>query len=120
MMDFVEIENKIIEKNMELEDLVLKYREELLKYVELKCQYKLEYAKAYLKNKISDNPFSKVTEEQAAQKTLIDTYSLYLQVEVSKAIVDAIYEKIQQVRLEIDSLRSILSAYKETYERTPR
>jgi len=48
----------------------------------------------------------------------LDTYELHAESEIAKALVDALYERIEQLKYEIDSLRSILSAYKETYERT--
>jgi len=59
----------------------------------------------------------RLTEEEARQRAYLETYDYQVEADIAKVTADTLYEKIEQIKYEIDSLRSILSAYKETYER---
>ena len=120
MIDFVELENKLLEKNREYEELVDEYKDKLLEAVQKRNEAKKQYAIVYLEIKAggTEDAKKKITEEKAKQKAFLETYELQAEAEIAKALVDALYERIEQLKYEIDSLRSILSAYKETYERT--
>lgn len=119
MIDFVELENQLLEKNREYEELVDIYKEQLLESVRKRNEAKKQFAVRYLEIKGNgQDKIKKITEEEAKQRAFLDTYELHAESEIAKALVDALYERIEQLKYEIDSLRSILSAYKETYERT--
>ncbi|HOQ51877.1 MAG TPA: hypothetical protein PK233_08625 [Candidatus Atribacteria bacterium] len=118
MVDFVELENLLMEKNREYEELVDKYKEQLIKVATLKNEAKKKYAIAFLKYRAEgENGKKKNTEEEAKQLAILDSFEESMKSDIEKALADGMAEKIEQLKMEIDSLRSILSAYKQTYER---
>ena len=118
MIDFVELENLLMEKNREYEELVDKYKEQLIKVAGLKNEAKKKYAISFLKYRAEgENGKKKNTEEEAKQLAILESFEENLKADIEKALADGMREKIEQLKMEIDSLRSILSAYKQTYER---
>jgi hypothetical protein len=117
MVDFIELEELIKEKNKEYENKVDEYKNVILDAVKKKNEAKRQYALKYLELRAEQDGKKKFTEEEAKQRAYLETYDYQMEAEIAKVLADTLYEKIEQIKYEIDSLRSILSAYKETYER---
>jgi len=117
MIDFVELEKKLLEKNQEYENIVDEYKTAVINAIEKRNEAKRQYALKYLELRAEQDGKKKLTEEEARQRAYLETYDYQVEADIAKVTADTLYEKIEQIKYEIDSLRSILSAYKETYER---
>ncbi|MGB4644537.1 MAG: hypothetical protein WBH76_01400 [Dictyoglomaceae bacterium] len=119
MVDFVELEKQLLEKNQEYENIVDEYKTAVISAIEKRNEAKKQYALKYLELRAEQdgNGKKKLTEEEARQRAYLETYDYQVEADIAKVTADTLYEKLEQIKYEIDSLRSILSAYKETYER---
>jgi len=117
MVDFEELERLLREKNHEYEMKVDEYKNAAVEAVKKRNEAKRQYAIKFLELRAEKEGQKRLTEEDAKQRAFLETYDYQLEADIAKVLADTLYEKIEQLKYEIDSLRSILSAYKETYER---
>ena len=91
------------------------YRRAYEVYIKKLNEYKLEYAKQYLLNKAN---MGKATVNEIESKTHIDVQKFKLDADIAEGMVKAAKEKLDAIKIEIDTVRSMLSYLKSEYERT--
>lgn len=84
-------------------------------YIDKLNAYKLAYSTAYLTNKAN---MGKATVNEIEAKTYIDTQGAKLAVDIAEGLFKAHKEKIDAIKIEIDTIRSILSFQKSELDRT--
>ena len=113
-MNPVEINEKLLSLINDLGQQNELYSRQYMTYIEKYNQYKLEYAKSYLKNKAE---MGKATINEIDAKTTIETAKYKLDADISEGLLKATKEKIEAIKIEIDTLRSILSFQKSELDR---
>ncbi|KXZ40030.1 hypothetical protein SAMN05661008_01510 [Alkalithermobacter thermoalcaliphilus JW-YL-7 = DSM 7308] len=101
-----------------LNNLATANEEYLSKYIEYINSYnknKVEYSKAFLENKIK---LGKATVAEIEAKTILDTQKYKLDADIKEAHYKAHKEKLEAIKTEIDTIRSLLSFSKSEIERS--
>lgn len=109
-----EINEKLLSLINELGQQNELYSKQYMEYIERYNQYKLEYAKSYLKNKAG---MGKATINEIDAKTTIETAEYKMNADIAEGLLKATKEKIEAIKIEIDTLRSILSFQKSELDR---
>lgn len=108
-MELQEIEKTLLNLLEELKKGLNEYEKAQTEYIEKINEYKKQYSINYLKNKIE---MGKATVNEIDSQTFIDTASDKLDADLAEGRLKAIREKNEVTKLEIETLRSLLSLRK--------
>lgn len=111
-----ELQQKLEEKLNELATANEQYKDLYLDYIYKQNEYKKEYSKKYLE--IKANSDTKMTINELDAKTTIETANLKLNSDIAEAVFKAHREAMSTLKIEIDTLRTLLSYQKAELERT--
>lgn len=110
----IELMDKLESLRAELSSANEEYKALYLEYIEKYNTYKVEYAKKYLLNKTE---MGKATVNELESKTILDTQKEKLEADIAEAMLKTCRERIDSLKIEIDTVRSMLSYLKSEYER---
>lgn len=99
----------------DLSQLNDEYKEKQIAFVQKDNTYKLEKSKQYLINKAS---MGKATINEIEAKTFIDVQNFKIDADIAEAELKATKERLDAIKIEIDTVRSMLSYLKSEFERT--
>ena len=111
----IEINDRLMELLNELGQQNEEYTQQYILYINAVNKYKLEYAKAYLQNKAD---MGKATVNEIDAATTIQVADIKLDADIQEALLKAQREKLEALKIEIDTLRSVLSFQKSELDRT--